>query len=238
MSIPEVAAPPTASAQRPPRNTARQRAAGIAARSETRRLLVVAAAELFAERGYAGSTVSAIAERAGVSLQTLYSAWGSKRALLRAYMEYALSGSPTALTDQTWVAQIRDEVLSQLPGHADPHTQLRVAATVFRNVAERAALGWKLYRDAAAVDADVAADQAEISAGRRHTMAAVLTSAGVNTVDLHPHLDFETALDTVMVLLSPESYDVLVRQNGYTLDRYEQWMANTLITALLPNTVP
>ena len=236
MSTPDsIRVTPIPAIDRPARNTTRQREAGAAARAETRRLLVLAAAELFTERGYAGSTVSAIAERAGVSLQTLYSAWGSKRLLLRAYMEYALSGSPTALTEQSWVGQVRDQVAGHLAGTTDPRAQLRVAARVFRNVAERAAIGWKLYRDAAAADADIAADQAEISGGRRHTMAALLTAAHLDTASLRPGLTFQNALDTVMALLSPESYDVLVRQLAYTLDEYEEWMANTLIAALLPD---
>ena len=48
--------------------------------------LLRAAEEEFTERGYAAATVARIAARAGVTVQTLYLAWGSKRALLRAYM--------------------------------------------------------------------------------------------------------------------------------------------------------
>src|SRR6476620_9319750 len=89
-----------------PRRMTRQREAGAASRAETQRL-VVAAGELFAELGYAGSTVTAIADRAGVSLQTLYLAWGSKRQLLRAFMEQGLSGSPSAITDAKWADMAR-----------------------------------------------------------------------------------------------------------------------------------
>jgi hypothetical protein len=37
----------------------------------------------------------------------------------------------------------------------------------------------------------------------------------------------------VMVVMGPESYDLLVRQTGYSLDRFERWSADTLIAALL-----
>jgi len=76
------------------RNTTRRREAGAASRAETRRRLLRAAGEEFAERGYHAATVTRIAERAGVTVQTLYLAWGSKRALLRAFMEASLSGDP------------------------------------------------------------------------------------------------------------------------------------------------
>ena len=62
------------------RRVSRQREAGEVTRRETRRKLLVAAAEVFAESGYAAATVAKIADRADVSVQSLYSAWGSKRA--------------------------------------------------------------------------------------------------------------------------------------------------------------
>src|SRR5260370_31744172 len=74
------------------RRVSRQREAGEATRRETRRRLLVAARAEFAERGYAAATVIRIAERADVSVQSLYSNWGNKRNLLRAVMESAVTG--------------------------------------------------------------------------------------------------------------------------------------------------
>ena len=48
----------------------------------TRRRLVEAAADLIAERGYRGASVSGIAARAGLTTGAVYSAFGSKQALL------------------------------------------------------------------------------------------------------------------------------------------------------------
>src|ERR1700753_2620027 len=70
----------------------RHQEAAAASRAETRRRLLRAAENEFTERGYSAATVAKIAARAGVTVQTLYLAWGSKRALLRAYMESALAG--------------------------------------------------------------------------------------------------------------------------------------------------
>src|SRR5579864_1639911 len=87
---------PTApgSAATPPRarRVSRQREAGEATRRETRRRLLAGARAEFAERGYAAATVIRIAERADVSVQTLYSNWGNKRNLLRAVMESSVTG--------------------------------------------------------------------------------------------------------------------------------------------------
>ena len=76
----------------PVRRVSRQREAGEATRRETRRQVLVAARQEFAEYGYSAATVAGIAERANVAKQTLYSAWGSKRALLRGVMETAITG--------------------------------------------------------------------------------------------------------------------------------------------------
>src|ERR1700743_298496 len=80
--------PPPAESSRP----SRQKRVGDALRQDTRNRLLQAAGEEFPVHGYAGTTVTRLAAAAGVSLQTLYLAWGSKRALLRGYMENVLAG--------------------------------------------------------------------------------------------------------------------------------------------------
>ena len=83
-----MSAPPPAE----PSRRSRQKTVGAALRQDTRNRLLQAAADEFPARGYAGTTVARLAAAAGVSVQTLYLAWGSKRALLRGYMENALAG--------------------------------------------------------------------------------------------------------------------------------------------------
>ncbi|MEO6955556.1 MAG: helix-turn-helix domain-containing protein [Antricoccus sp.] len=221
---------------RRPRNTVRQREAGAASRAETTRRLLVAAAELFAEKGYSRATVNSIAARAGVSLQTLYLSWGSKRELLRGFLVYSLSGSPTTIDSARWAAQLREMLASEMNRHPDdPAVELRAAARIFRHAAERAALAWQLYRDAAAIDSEIADDWAALARLRRHSMADGLMAGVLSSGRMRPSLDRDTALDTIMVIVSPESYDVLVRGAEYTLDQYEQWIGDTLIAALLPD---
>jgi len=104
-------------------------------------------------------------------------------------------------------------------------------ARFFRATAEHAALGWQLYRDAAAVDPEVRADQQELSRQRRVTIAGVLS--GLPDSAFRSGMTRDEAIDTLMVVMGPESYDLLVRQSGYSLDQYEQWTARTSIAALL-----
>lgn len=82
-----------------------------------------------------------LAAAAGLSVQMLYLAWGSKRALLRGYMENALAGGNASPED----ASHRFTGLS-------PRERLAELAALVTEVAGRAAIGRTLYRDAAAVD--------------------------------------------------------------------------------------
>jgi AcrR family transcriptional regulator len=210
------------------RNTTRQREAGAAARAETRRRLLDAAANEFGERGYVAATVSRIAARAGVTVQTLYLAWGSKRALLRAFMEASLAGQ----TETAYADELPELINQALAGaHDDAALMIKHIARFYRRSAERAALGWQLYRDAAATDPEVASDWQSLQHARRQTFASLV--ARLPPRSLRPGLTRAAAADTAWTIASPESYDLLVRTAGYSLDAYERWVSTTLAAALL-----
>lgn len=212
-----------------PRNTTRQREVAAAAREHTRRKLLAAAGQEFRERGYAGATVKRIAERADVTVQTLYLAWGSKRSLLRAHMEEALAGP--RLTPDGPLPDAVFATVAQFP--QKPRAAVAHLAREFRRIADRAALGWQLYRDAAAVDAEVAADWRELQRLRQRTFNLMIGRLRADA--LRPELDLESATRTAWTIASPETYDLLVRHAGRTADEYEEWLATTLAAVLLPD---
>lgn len=213
-----------------PRRVSRQREAGEAIRRETRRRLLAAARAEFAERGYTAATVIRIAERADVSVQSLYSNWGSKRNLLRAIMESAVTGDDEAPLVRGQPPSILTASLA--PGDAaDPVRLLAHLSHQYRLLAERSALAWQTYRDGAAVDADIAADWDQINDLRRqafHTMFARIPAGR-----LRPGLTSATAADTAWVIASPDTHDQLVRQAGYSYDQLEDWVLSTVSTAVL-----
>lgn len=212
----------------PPRDTTRHREAAAASRAETSRRLLAAAAIEFAERGYTAATVNRIAARAGVTVQTLYLAWGSKRALLRAFMEASLAGqADTPYADE--LPGLIDNALSTAGD--DPALMIKKISRFYRQIAERAALGWQLYRDAAATDAEIATDWQTLQQLRRQTFAMLI--ARLPPRSLRAGLTRAIAADTAWTIASPESYDLLVRTAGYSLDAYERWVSNTLVAALL-----
>jgi len=212
------------------RRVSRQREAGEATRRETRRRLLAAARAEFAERGYTAATVIRIAERADVSVQTLYSNWGNKRNLLRAVMESAVTGDD----DLPLVAGQPPPILFATldPGDAgDPVRLLAHLSHQYRLLAERSAVGWQTYRDGAAVDPDIAADWRQLMDVRRQGFHAMITRLPAGA--LRRGLSHAAAADTAWVIASPDTHDLLVRQAGYSYDQLEEWVRGTLGAALL-----
>ena len=210
----------TDSAPVEPAPRSRQKQVGDALRQDTRNRLLRAAADEFPAHGYAATTVTRLATTAGVSVQTLYLAWGSKRALLRAYMEDALAGG----------AGSPEDAGKRFTG-LGPGERLVELASVVTEVAERAATGWRLYRDAAAIDPEIAADWDELQKLRHRSITRALQPIPVDA--LVDDLSMSQAVDTAWTIASPESYDLLVHRLGYQLDQFREWMERTLIRSIL-----
>jgi AcrR family transcriptional regulator len=213
-----------------------RRARAAARRAGTRARLLAAADELFRERGYPGASVAAIAERAGVSLQTLYLAWGNKAALLRAATAAAAVNSSTPGSHDEWRNAIRRRLASDVDAASDTAAYLRACCRLFVEVAERVAPYWRMGREAAVRDPEVAADLAVTEAERRRTMNDV--AQAVPSHGLRPDIDAATVADTLWALASPAMHELLVHQRGYSAEAFEHWLAVTLTRALCPDGVP
>jgi AcrR family transcriptional regulator len=224
--------PPSAGEEPPrPRRVSRQREAGEATRRETRRRLFAAARAEFAERGYAAATVIRIAERAGVSVQTLYNDWGGKRNLLRAVMGSALTGEDDVPLEGAGLPLAVLTATLDPADATDPRRLLAHLVHQYRLLAERAAVGWQTYRDGAAVDPDIAADWQQLSDRRREGFRAMF--ARLPAEALRSGLSHAAAADTAWVIASPDTHDLLVRRAGYSYDQLEDWVRTTLTAALL-----
>lgn len=202
------------------RPMSRQQKVGAASREETRSRLLDAASREFETNGYVATTVSRIAAEAGVTVQTLYLAWGSKRALLRAYLASELTGGTGAPNDvaDRFAEERAEDVVTRL-------------ASVVSEIAARAAIGWKLYQDTSAIDPEIAADWDELQTLRRNSVARILER--IPDSALRPGLTREDAIDTAWLIVSPESYDLLVRRRHYSPDEFHAWMIQSLSAALL-----
>lgn len=106
--------------------TARQRRA-----LQTRVEILEAARQVFAEQGYAGASMSAIAARAGVAVQTVYSSVGTKSHLLVALVDHIRHQARVPELDRS-IAEVSDPIEMFRFGARMPSDVLRVGADVFR----------------------------------------------------------------------------------------------------------
>ncbi|HLM16585.1 MAG TPA: helix-turn-helix domain-containing protein, partial [Acidimicrobiia bacterium] len=186
---------------------------------QTREQVLAAAAELFEESGWAGTTVAAIAERAGVAVETIYSGFGSKKHLLRAVLDFAVVG------DAEPVPLVEREVFATLAtGNLDE--RLTAGLEMLIDIQERVAKLWRTAMEAAASDAEIDGWRSQWDEGRR-----IDTRRSLELI-LRCELD-DVMLDLLWGILSHEVYGMLVLDRGLDRAQYAERM-RTAVTALAP----
>lgn len=191
----------------------------------TRAAILDAARTLFVDRGFAATTLQAVADEAGVAVQTVYAAFGSKRELLRQVIGVAVVGD-----DEAVPLQERDEV-QRIIAEPDQRTRAQMQATLITQILARVAPVAMVAREASGAHEEAAEQWRAFMAERRVGMEhAARTLAGKQKL----RVPIDRAADIIHALWSPELYTILVRELGWTPQQYEEWMADTLERTLLP----
>lgn len=200
------------------RSRARQRQA-----EETRRRILAATRELFASRGYAGTTVEAIAELADVSPKTITAVFGSKRTLLAELI------NPDAFSSQV------QQLIVDLRQAPEPAQRLALVAQITRQAYEPLVSELEFLRTAGAVAPELAELARQIEERRRQNQTRLI--AYLQELDkLRRGLSFEEAADVLWALTSYSLYRMLVVDQGWEPERYEAWLGQALIEQLLQPT--
>jgi AcrR family transcriptional regulator len=194
---------------------------------QTRQQIADAARKLFAERGYAGATIEAIAQQAGVAPETVYAVFGSKRKILSHVMDVAIGGD-----DQPIGVLERPEPQAMFR-EKDQRQQLRMFALGIQAIMERAAPVFEVMRIAAKTEPDVAELLQHLLKDRWQNMQILAQRVAANG-PLRPGLSLTQATDTIWALTSAEVYLLLTADRRLTSEQYVEWLADTLIRLLLP----
>ena len=197
-----------------------------AAAQATRLAILSAARRLFLERGYAGTTMPAIAAAAGVALDTVYATVGKKPALFRLLVETAISGRERAVAadDRAYVRAIRSEKTAQ--------GKLRIYAAALRVIQPRLAPLFQVLQSSAPLDPDLQSLWRQISERRAANMRLFVRDLAT-TGSLRPGLDEQIAADIVWSMNSPEYYILLVQQRGWSDEQFENWLVDAWSRLLL-----
>jgi AcrR family transcriptional regulator len=201
--------------KRPYYSQVRQRQA-----EETRRRILVAARSLFESRGYALTTVEAIAELALVSPKTITAVFGSKRALLAEVINPEAFSTPA------------QQLIEELRVTEDPSRRLSLVAQITRQAYEPLTSSLELLRTAGAVAPELADVRQQIEVRRRQNQARLIAYLHEQKV-LRSGLSPEEATDVLWALTSYDLYRMLVVEQRWEPERYEMWLARLLIEHLL-----
>ena len=183
-----------------------------------------AAAGLFADRGYARTSVRDIANAAGVAVETVYASGPKSAVFLRAFelsLRGTLDGTPLLELDPVRAAADARSLAEFLTVITD----FVVAANA------RTVRLWRAFVEAANGDPDVARAYADQMTGMRRQGAEVLAFA-VERQLCDPPRAPQVTLDAVWATLHPSQYDLLVRHAGWDHERYQTWLIST-VTDLL-----
>jgi AcrR family transcriptional regulator len=192
----------------------------------TRQQLLVAATASFLARGYAGTTMRAVATAAGVSVPTVEQQFGTKVRLLKAAIDVAIAGDDdeVPVLDRSWAEKGRTV--------ADVDEFLGIVAGVVAPAQNRSAGLILAVFEGAATDLALADLSAAMIAQRAVTAGWIIDELAAKT-SLRDDLAREDAVDTLWILMDPAVFDRLVRQRGWSVERYQRWFARSARSLLV-----
>jgi TetR/AcrR family transcriptional regulator, regulator of autoinduction and epiphytic fitness len=193
---------------------------------ETERRILTAAAAAFAENGYVGTSLEAIANGAGVNPRTVYKVFGTKVGLLGRLVDVSMVGDQDAVpvAERAWA----------LDAFKAPTGAGRVdafAAAIGR-VMQSAGAVFRTAAQAAVADPDAAALW-RLGQDLRHQDAAAFVAALCDASQLRPDRTPDEAIASVWLLTSPETYLQMTDGLGWSPVQYEQWLRQSMFDLLL-----
>ena len=187
---------------------------------DTRRRIIDATRQLLQSAGYDGMTVEAIAQRAEVSAQSVYALFKSKAGIL------------TELLDQSTFGEKYEEAVRRAMNASDPENRLRLAARIARQIHEPLSATFDLLRGAGVVAPELAKLEQQRERLRYERQERMIISLR-DAKRLRLELNHRTARDIFWMLTGRDVYRMLVRERGWSPQKYQDWLADTLVHSLL-----
>jgi AcrR family transcriptional regulator len=192
----------------------------------TRELVLDAATQLFVERGYAATSIDAIADAAGVGRSTVFAAAGGKSWLLKTAYDRAIVG------DDEPVPLLQRPAARKLFEMSDPAEIVAGHARIVAEAAERVSAICEAIHAAAGCDPEVGDLWRDIGQQRltgAKAFAVLIDEKG----GLRGGVAVDEARDIIWIFNDPTLHHALVRLRGWSQDRYRQWLTDNLQHQLL-----
>lgn len=187
---------------------------------KTKERILTSAKQLFARDGFEGVTIEKLAQAADVSAPTIYALFQSKRGILRALMDEALP----AVQFETLVNQSKEE--------NSPEKRLTIAAKIARHIydAEKAQIDLLTRASMLAPEFKELEEERE---QRRHSRQEETVKRMISENSLRKELSLSKARDILWAFTGRDLYRMLVIEQKWSSDDYEQWLGQLLIKALI-----
>ena len=180
---------------------------------------------LFLDVGFGSTSIGQIANAAGVSAQTIYATFGSKAGVLSRAYDYLLTGDFEAIPVRQRMPRFDDVHPTQYCAVFSEH------AAMVRGINDRVAALLRVVEQSASVDPALGELRADLVSRLRSDCRA-----WVNQLDpdaLASGVTRAEAADVMGLIISPTTYSILTADLGWSVDRYQRWLATTLPTLLL-----
>jgi len=194
--------------------------------NRTKEAVLDAAQRQFLDAGYAATNLAAIAKEAGVSVETIYKAFGGKSGLVRAIYERGLAGhGPLPAYERS------DEMRER---ESDPAVIMRNWGALTAEVASVLTPIRLLIRSASSIDPEMTSlleegDNERLDRAGHH--ARFLADRGF----LREGIAVDKATDVLWTCSSVEIYELLVLKRGWSVAEFAEFIADFMITGLLAN---
>jgi AcrR family transcriptional regulator len=188
---------------------------------ETRTRIAHAARSLMGRLGYAATTIGSIANEAGVAPQTVYAVFRSKQGILK------------TLIDSTIFNPRYEQLVEAAFAEKEPAARLRFAAEIACEIYESDRTELEFFRNAGVPDAELIVLQREREDHRFQAQTAMIESLATDRA-FRSGLDPAAAHDLLWALTGRDIYRLLVVERKWKADRYRRWLAELLVTQLLP----
>lgn len=191
-----------------------------------RRAVVVAARVLFERDGFRPTTIAAVAERAGVSAESIYKGFGTKAALAKAVFDFVIAGDDEPVP--VWRRAEADAVRAE----PDVRRKLIMYTRGLAARQQRSAKVQILIRDGAHTDESLAALWQQLLA-ERLTGMTMLGRHLIESGQLREGIELDEVRDVLWTYTAVELYELLVVERGWPLDRYADWIGRAVTAALV-----
>ena len=197
----------------------------LAQSQKTRSRILASAKKLFEARGFEKVTIEEIARRAQISAATIYSIFLSKRGILLALMDNALSPEQHA------------SLVEQGKNEKSPRKRLEIAARISRQLYDAEKMQLNLLRGALILDPVFKELEIERER-RRYKRQEETVKMMANENAFTEKISISRIRDILWAFTGRDIYRMFVIERGWSSDEYEKWLGELLIQVLLSNAAP